>query len=376
MNLYILYLYQYNKFIPNLFIGFKTFFYQIIHSNQVIRNWEDILSILSLLNEEQTIIYGNKELYFYVNVLCNKYSFNNFNNYFETELNNYKNNCENYISSNSLNNVYLYQEIKQYLLNLNDILLFIDTYNHIYGYNFDELNIEYYFDNITEHIEYILLIGNQLFSVLLHHLYDFYNFQLQSDLNEMRMYQYPILNVNNIKSRNIVLKEHLSIDFLFNLYLENEMKIQKQCSYFVFKENIKKLSKIIDKCIDIIYLNGKLDKSYNILINSDINTNINTNINKISKNNVIVSDINLKLPIVNIVKTPKKSDIELLKIMRNKLSSVKKYKNNNQRNDIQSPYHKSLQMKINNIDLDILQGPFGLNNLNENVRKSARKLIY
>jgi hypothetical protein len=65
--------------------------------------------------------------------------------------------------------------------------------------------------------------------------------------------------------------------------------------------------------------------------------------------------------------------------MRNKLSSVKKYKNNNQRNDIQSPYHKSLQMKINNIDninLDILQGPFGLNNLNENVRKSARKLIY
>jgi hypothetical protein len=33
-------------------------------------------------------------------------------------------------------------------------------------------------------------------------------------------------------------------------------------------------------------------------------------------------------------------------------------------------------MKINNIDLDILQGPFGLNNLNENVRKSARKLIY
>lgn len=325
-------LYIYNKFIPNLFIGYKTFFYQIIRNNVSIRNWEHIRVLL-----EENPQLGNSELYFYCNHL---------NNYQETIISNFGSQLDNYMYN--LYDIYLYQEIKEYILNLNDMLLFINTYNHIYQLDFEQINTDLRFDNISDHIQYLLIIGDFIFNFILNNLYDYYNFQLQSDLNEMRMYQLPILNKNNIKSRNIVLKDHLSVDFIFNINIEYDiiMKINKECLYSNFKINCKKLSKIIDKCIDLLYKGYILSKSFIIDI-------------QLPRDLEILNEESHIPTLMNMTRTPTKSPINQLKIVRNLLSSVKKTNHN-----IQSPYKKTFSMRIQNIDID--------NYIN--TKKSARKL--
>jgi len=189
-----------------------------------------------------------KEFDFYTRYLIN----NNIDiqNIIKTD---FKKEVEDYIL-NCSDKIYLYQQCKKLLININDILLFFEFnqmfYQYFYILDISLINL----DNITDHILYILEVSFYLIQLLQNHLYEYYLFYLQSDIVGNEMFQYPILNIYNIQSRNELVKEPLSNDFLYNL-LNKQLK--NSYMFETYKNNSRILLRVLNQCIDYIYINKK-----------------------------------------------------------------------------------------------------------------------
>jgi len=331
----ILTLYFINEFVPKYCSSCKDIFYMINNQRTKITKWEDVLIFIdgNTINHKEFVLYTR----YYINGDMNITKI--LKEYFEKEYNEYMFNCSDKIT--------LYHKCKEYLINLNNIILFLQYNQSLYYDNIqlDILNVELkYIDNITEHIIYILSVGEYVIQFIQNYLYEYTLFNLHSDIPNHQMFLIPILNRYNIQSRNDVIKEPLSVDYLYdinNKRYDQDIYIYKYRNRYRiqlnnYKENCRKIYIILNQCIDYMYCNtdilpSVLDISYNIFeSNFQI---IDTEYDMINKSNMTQTPI-------------KRAETQYLTI-KNRLSTPRK-------NNIRSPYQVIIEMDIDKIHINKL----------------------
>ena len=332
-NKVIINLYFFNEFIPNYISNCRDIFYILNKDKYIIKSWNDIY----LYNYHNIIIDNYKYFNFYT-----RYMINNeidieyiLNTHFRIELEEYISNCS--------DNIYLYQKCKELICNINEILLFIEfnqssIHLHI---DYDLLNVELInLENITDHLLYIFAVSDFLLFVIQNYLYEYYLFNLQSDIIGNNMFQIPILNQYNIQSRNELVKEPLTNDFLYNM---NNKILKKSNLFLIYKSNSRKIIIILNQCIDYLYTKDiELPNSFKLELQ-------NLSFNNQPKTEVINTKHQMTT-ITNRTQTPiKKTEVlgTLLSI-KNRLSTPRK--------DIRkSPYQKIFEMSDNEINISYYQ---------------------
>jgi len=325
---YLYTLYFVNEFIPKYISNCRDIFY-IINSNKfLIQNWNDIITKFDMRNYKEFDIYTRYLINRNIDIQ------NLLSNDFKKEVENYYLNCS--------DKIYLYQQCKKLLININDILLFFE-FNHMFYQNIFILDIELVnLNNITDHILYLFEVSYNLTYLLKNHLYEYYLFHLQSDMIGNEMFQYPIFNIYNIQSRNKLVKEPLSNDFLYNL-LNKQLK--KSSLFSNYKYNSRILLRVLNQCIDYMYSNENElpnDLQYELIITYPELYVTNAQQQMVTRTN----------------STPKKRE-ETQSII-NRLSTPKI-------NKIKSPYKKMIEFNIENI--------FIIRN-SEEKRTSQKKIVY
>lgn len=241
MNTYIT-LYLHNEFLPKYMSDCRNIFYLINLYKYDIQKWEDIVTNIDMNN--------TKEFDLYTRYLINQQvDFNTIiQTHFYKELQDYILNCS--------DKIYLYQQCKKFLLNINNILLFVEFNKNLF---LDQINIHYNIfhdflqniENITEHIMYHIEIGKICIEIIKNNLYEYYLFNCQSDIPGNKMFQLPVLNKYNIQSRNNVIREPLSINFLYGIDEMNKLK--NSLMFNIYKSNSKNLLSLLNQCIDDMY---------------------------------------------------------------------------------------------------------------------------
>lgn len=314
-NLNINIMYFINEFIPKYISNCRDIFY-IINSNKIlIKEWRDIVVQLDMKNYQEFDFYTRYLINSNIDIQTI------LSNHFKKEVDEFYLNC--------LDKIYLYQQCKKLLIHMNDILLFFEFnqmfYQYIYILDIELINL----DNITDHILYILEVAIYLIQLLQNHLYEYYLFHLQSDIVGNEMFQYPILNKYNIQSRNELVKEPLSNDFLYNI-LNKQLK--KSSLFTNYKNNSRILLKVLNQCIDYMYINKKElpnHLNYELVVTSPMLEVTNTQQQMVTRTN----------------RTPIKK--EETQTLINRLSTPR-------RNLQKSPYQKMIELNYENININTM----------------------